>query len=115
MEKMFHKKSNAIVYVYKIFENGNALIYSPEKAGQTNGENGWEKVKIGSLVPVEYYEEHYKDKHFLSQTKLNKVARRLKLAQAVWETTDGTTFTDKKEAIDYELTLIEGETQDTNE
>ena len=115
MEKMFHKKSKTIVYVYKFFENGNALIYSPFNAGQTHGENGWERVKIGSLIPIEYYEEHYKDKHFLSQTKLNKVAKRLKLTQAVWETTDGTTFTDKKEAIDYELTLIEEEAQDTNE
>lgn len=109
MEKMYHKKSQSIVYAYKFFENGSVLIYSPAEAGHTHGENGWQRVKIGSLILLDYYEEHYKDEHFLSQTKLNKIAKRLKLTQAIWETTDGMSFSDKKEAINHELELVERE------
>ena len=106
MEKMIEKKTGAVVEVYKFFENSNtALIYSPDMAGHTNGQNGWKRVKLGSLVPIDYYKEHYINDEFVSQTKLNKIARNIKLHYAEWQTSDGELYTDKNEAIRHETLL----------
>ena len=55
--QMYYKKDNWLVKVYHFFEDKTALIFSPSAAGRQNG-NGWEKVKISQIIPLEYYDEN---------------------------------------------------------
>lgn len=107
-EKMFFKRQNCIVDVYHYYENGTVLIYSSVSAGSTQGQNGWEKVKIGQLVPLEYYEQYLKN-GFMSKTEKNKIKSKLKLHSAEWETEDGLLYNDIDEAIQHQKELMEKE------
>ena len=57
MLRMFYKKDNCFVDVYKIFDNKSVMIFSPFIADKQNG-NGWNIVKIGQLIPEEYYNKN---------------------------------------------------------
>ena len=104
--KMFYKKDNCLVEVYNFFEDKTALIFSPSTAGRQNG-NGWEKVKMGQLIPEDYYDTH--NNTFISESARAKIKKRLVLTQAKWTCTDGTIFNDCDRAIAYERELIEKE------
>ena len=104
--KMFFKDDNAIVEVYQFFES-TVLIFSPSLARRQNG-NGWTKVKHNKLIPLEYYNSCEDKTGFMSNTKRNKIKRRLTLTSAIWTCTDGTNFNNCDDAIKYEAKLIEG-------
>ena len=108
--KMFYKKDNALVEVYKIFiENGkpSALIFSPSAQGGNN--NGWIKVnKISQLIPEEYYNPAA-TKGFMSKTQRNKIKKRLSLTSAIWTCSDGIKFSDIEDAIAHEKEIMEEE------
>ena len=104
MIKMFYKKDNCLVEVYNFFEDKTALIFSPSIAGRQNG-NGWEKVKISQIIPLEYYNENKKG--FMSKTERNKIKERLVLSEAKWTCSDGVVFNDCDKAITHERNLME--------
>lgn len=109
--KMYYRKNEIIVEVYHFFEDKTALIFSPDIAGRQNG-NGWEKVKLSQLIPLEYFDEH--DKRFMSKTERNKIKERLTLTEALWTCSDGIAFKDFDKAILYERELIEQEKGDND-
>lgn len=109
--KMYYRKNEIIVEVYHFFEDKTALIFSPDIAGRQNG-NGWEKVKLSQLIPLEYFDEH--DKRFMSKTERNKIKERLTLTEAIWTCSDGIAFKDFDKAILHERELIEQEKGDNN-
>lgn len=102
--RMFYRKDNAIVEVYKFFENKTALIFSPSIAGNQNG-NGWQQVKVSQLIPIEYYDENKNG--FMSNTERTKIKKRLTLTEAKWACTDGVIFNDCDKAIAHERELID--------
>ena len=104
--KMFYRKDNCLVEVYKFFEDKTVLIFSPATAGRQNG-NGWEKVKIGQLIPEDYYDTY--NNTFISESTRTKIKKRLVLAQAKWTCTDGAIFNDCDKAIGHERELMEKE------
>ena len=110
--RMFYKKDSCLVEVYNFFEDKTALIFSPSTAGRQNG-NGWEKVKIGQLIPEEYYNV-YSDT-FMSASTRTKIKRRLTLTQAKWACTDGVIFNDCDKAIAHERELMEKEDENIAE
>lgn len=101
--KMFYKKDNCLVEVYKIFEDKTVLIFSPSTAGRQNG-NGWEKVKIGQLIPEDYYNTC--NNSFISENTRSKIKKRLILTQAIWTCTDGISFNNCNEAIEHEYAIV---------
>lgn len=103
---MWYKNHSCIVTVYNFNIDGSVLIYSPSLAGKQNG-NGWIKVKLKELIPLEYYNEH--SNNFQSKTVANRMKARLTLTSAVWTCTDGTKFTDFKEAAAHEYELYNKE------
>lgn len=107
--QMYYRKDNCLVEVYHFFEDKTALIFSPSTAGRQNG-NGWEKVKIGQIIPLEYYNENKKG--FMSKTERNKIKERLTLTYAEWTCTDGSIFDNCDEAIAYEKKIMEKEVND---
>lgn len=102
--KMYFKRDNCLVEVYKFFEDKTALIFSPSTAGRQNG-NGWEKVKISQIVPLEYYNENKKG--FMSKTERNKIKERLVFSEAKWTCSDGVVFNDCDKAIKHEKEIME--------
>lgn len=104
--KMYYRKDDTIVEVYKIFENQTALIFSPFIAAKQNG-NGWQQIKIGQLIPMEYFDENKKG--FTSKIERSKIKKRLTLTEAKWACTDGVVFNDCDKAITHEKELIEKE------
>lgn len=106
--QMYYKDDNAIVEVYNFFEGGGALIFSPSLAGKQNG-NGWIKVKVNKLIPIEYYNACEDKSGFMSKTKKNKIKSRLTLTHATWTCTDGKEYNNCEEAIAHENTLMEEE------
>ncbi len=104
--EMYYKKNDMIVEVYKFFENGSALIFSPSVAGKQNG-NGWERIKVSQLIPLKYYNENKKG--FMSKTERNKIKERLTLSSATWTCTDGQIFSNCTEAIKHEYEIVADE------
>jgi len=110
--EMYFKKNNCIVEVYNFFEDRTALIFNPSIAGKQQG-NGWDKVKVSTLIPIEYTE--YIDEHrkgFMSKTERNKIKERLVLTKAEWTCTDGTIFDNCNEAIIHEKEIMNKEVND---
>ena len=107
--EMYFKRNNCVVKVYKFFEDKTALIYNPSIAGKQSG-NGWEKVKLSTLIPIEYteYIDEYK-KGFMSKTEKNKIKERLTLTKAEWTCTDGSIFNSCEEAIIHEKEIMNKE------
>ena len=102
---MFYKKDNCLVEVYGIIaEEKTALIFSPSLAGRQNG-NGWEKVKLNTLIPEEYYNPEVHQ--FMSKNERNKIKERLTLIGAKWETSDNIIYNDIEKAILHEKEIIE--------
>jgi len=108
--KMYYRKNEIIVEVYHFFEDKTALIFSPEFAARRG--NGWEKVKLSQLIPLEYFDEH--DKRFMSKTERNKIKERLTLTEATWTCSDEISFKDFDKAILHERELMEQEKGDNN-
>ena len=112
---MFYVREKCVVGVYNFFQDGTALIYNPNLAGnrdkQKNGElgKGWIKVKYNSLIPLEYCNLYGEHPGFMSPNEKNKIKRRLKITSAIWKCSNNKVFTDLDEAIAYEKTLIEEE------
>ena len=102
--KMFYKKDNCLVDVYHFFEDKTALIFSPVLGSRQNG-NGWAKIKIGQLIPEDYYDKNKNS--FMSKTERNKIKEKLTLTHAIWTCTDGTSFEDCDKAIEHERLLNE--------
>ena len=108
MERMFYKPEKVIVDVYNTFdETGRitALIFSMNQFKKTG--NGWKKVKIGQLVPLEYCTDDLNG--FRSKSDRNKIKERLTLVNPTWRATDGTQFSNIDEAIEYENVLMKKE------
>ena len=104
--EMYYKRDGIIVEVYKFFENGSALIFSPSMAGKQNG-NGWERIKVSQLIPLNYYNENKKG--FMSKTERNKIKERLTLSSAQWTCSDGIVFNDCDKAIKHEYEIMTNE------
>ena len=104
--KMFYKKDNILVDVYS-FEEKSALVYNPSYAGRNNG-YGWMRVSYKHLVPQEYWNPN-NTPGFESKSDRNKIGHRLVLKSAVWECTDGKTFSDYDEAITHEKMIMSEE------
>ena len=112
MIKMFYKKDNCLVEVYNFFEDKTALIFSPSIAGRQNG-NGWEKVKVGQLIPEDYYDTY--NNTFISESVRTKIKKRLVLTYAKWTCTDGVIFNDCDKVIAHEHELMEKENKNNAE
>ena len=104
--KMYFKKEDCEVEVYHFFEDKTALIFSPYLASIQNG-NGWNKVKLGQLIPLEYFNKETNG--FMSKTERNKIKSRLTLTKALWTCSDGESFEDCDKAIAHEKEAIEKE------
>lgn len=104
---MFYKKNEEFVEVYKFFENKTALIFSPKL--QNNRKNGWEIVKLGQLLPENYYNANKED--FITKEIRNKIKNRLNSVPGLWFSSDGMAFKDFEKAISYEKKLIEKENE----
>ena len=103
---MYFRKEGIEVEVYHFFENNTALIFSPSLAGKQNG-NGWSKVKLGQLIPLEYFNKETNG--FMSKTERNKIKSRLALTRALWTCSDGENFEDCDKAITHEKEVMEKE------
>ena len=112
MLKMFYKKDNCFVDVYKIFDNKTAMIFSPFIADKQNG-NGWNIVKIGQLIPEEYYNMNLNS--IITGNERSKIKKRLTLTHAEWTCTDGIVFNNCDEAISHERELIKKESDNNAE
>ena len=108
MLRMFYKKDNCFVDVYKIFDDKTVMIFSPFIADKQNG-NGWNIVKIGQLIPEEYYNNNFNS--IITGNERSKIKKRLTIIQAKWACTDGTIFNDCDKAIAYEHELIKKENE----
>ena len=104
-EEMRLKKSEQVVRVYSIQDN-MALVFDPERYKKQN--NGWEKVKVSSLVPLDY---PVNSDQYISKTQKNKARQRMWLTSAIWLTTDGKEWAheDYEEAINHEIELMKRE------
>ena len=100
--EMLYKKNNTFVEVYKFFENKTALIYSFSTAEKNNG-NGWDIVKMGQLIPIEYYNKN-KDK-FLSTEERNELKKFLLYTNAFWVCSDGLSFNNFEDAIFHQRAI----------
>lgn len=106
MIKMFYINDACEVTVYQFFEDKTALIFSPISASRQKGKGGWLKVSVKNLLPLDFYSEYFNRKGFMSKTEKNKIKERLTLTQAVWTCSDGTSFTNCDEAIEYEKIIM---------
>ncbi len=107
MIEMKLKPSGSIVQVYRFLEDGNALIFDPDQYANKN--QGLIKVSWRRLIPKEYPV----DCNAPSKSKKNKAKARMKLIDAIWETTDGVRFKHEEieNAIAHELSLMSIEQQ----
>jgi len=110
--RMYFKKEGSEVEVYHFFENNTALIFSPSLAGRQNG-NGWSKVKLGQLIPLEYFNKETNG--FMSKTERNKIKDKLTLTKALWTCSDGESFEDCDKAIAHEKEVMEKEVDNNAE
>lgn len=94
--KMYYKKRNCLVEVGAIFENGTAKVFLPDVMN-------WTTVKLSKLVPEEYWDKE--NKNYISKTERNKIKEKLTLSHAVWTCSDGVSFQDIEQAINYERSL----------
>lgn len=104
-EEMRLKRSAQVVRVYSIQDN-MALIFNPETYKKQN--NGWEKIKISSLVPLDY---PVNAEEYIGKTQKNKAKQRMRLTSAIWLTTDGKEWAHEnyEEAINHEIELMKSE------
>ena len=104
-EEMRLRPGGDIVRVYEI-KDGEALVFNKAKFMKDN--QGWMKVKVNKLVPMDF--ELY-NKDMPSATKQNKAKKRMKIESAVWLTSDGKRWPheDLELAIAYEINLMEAE------
>ncbi len=112
MEKMYYKKNKTIVDLYKIKEDGTAVVFIPTLANQQYG-NGWQTVKLGQLVPIEYWNENLQK--VMTKTQKNQIKDRLKLIKAEWECTDGIVYENCEEAIIHESEIMAKEKENDAE
>lgn len=106
--KMYDKRTTNLVDAYAFYNDKTVLIFNPYSARKNQGNNGWEVVARKNLIPAEYVDLAG---NFLSKTERNKIKERLSLTRAVWECTDGESYTDIEEAIAHEKKLM-GESDD---
>ena len=111
MDKMFYIKGNRDVEVYSYdVANKNALCYSP------NPNNGlaWEIIKMNKLIPYPHANIYKRDN--FSKTIYNKAKSRLKLINAIWQTSDGLNFNHSniENAVHHELNLMEKENKEVD-
>ena len=94
-----------IVQVYDITD-GIATIFN--KAQFMTSDQGWQKIKVSKLVPMEF-ELH--NTNVISQTTKNKAKKRMHLEDAVWKTSDGELWKHENidDAIAHELELMDKE------
>lgn len=111
MIEMKLKPSGSIVQVYRFLEDGNALIFDPDQYASKN--QGLIKVSWRRLIPKEYPV----DCNMPSKSKRNKAKARMKLIEAIWETTDGVRFKHEEieDAIAHELSLMNIEQQENEQ
>ena len=107
MDKMYYKKVNRIVDIYKVFDNKTALVFDELIADKQAG-NGWAIVKMGQLIPIEYYENH---KTAVNTALRKEIKNRLVASQTFWKSTDGKIFFDIEEAILHEKEIMEKENE----
>ena len=110
-EEMRLRPSGDIVKVYDIHD-GMATIFN--KAQFMVSDQGWSKVKVTKLVPMEF-ELHCKD--VISNTSKNKARKRMKLLDATWMTSDGIHWEHEEieTAIEHELMLMDKEKEGNTE
>ena len=108
--EMKKRKTGEIVRVYSIYEN-MAVIFSPGLY-KANG-NGWERLKLSQLIPMDMPLEH---KDAISKTDQNKAKERMKIVTATWITSDGKLWnhTDMEESIAHEIELMRKEREEAN-
>jgi hypothetical protein len=97
---MFDKGLNEDVTVYNFSEDMNtAIIWSSSQAARNNG-NGWIKRARKYIIPYPYAENFKKG--ITSKTQLNKIKAKIKIQYAIYETTDGATWTDWNKAVEHQ-------------
>lgn len=106
-EEMRLRPSGSIVKVYDIHD-GMATIFDKEQFMKSD--QGWSKVKVSKLVPMEF-ELHCQD--VISNTSKNKARKRMHLEAATWKTSDGIEWdhSEIETAIEHELMLMEQENE----
>ena len=104
-EEMRLRPNGEIVRVYAI-ENEIATIFNPSQFMKSD--QGWQRISVKKLVPVDY-ELH--NAQTVSKTQKNKAKNRIKLIDAVWETSDGIKWEHKylESAISHELVLMDAD------
>ena len=109
-EEMRLRPNGEIVRVYSIdASTGNARIWCASQFMKSD--QGWQTVKSNKLVPVDF--PLHSELH-LSNTKKNNAKKRLKLVDAVWETTDGLTWSHEhlEDAVVHEAELMKKESEE---
>ena len=104
-----------IIRVYSMVYDGNcasAIIFVPSMHMKMN--NGWQKVKMSKLVPLDI---PLNGSEMTSNTKRAKAKKRLKMIDATWETSDGERWSHEiiGAAIEHELKLMELELEKKEE
>ena len=108
--EMILRKTGETVRVYGIStENGEAFatIYRPSIAGLGNPANGWQTVKMITLIPPDFWINN----GYCTKSEQNKIKSRLKLISAEWQCTDGTVYAHEhlEDAIQHEAKLMNEE------
>jgi hypothetical protein len=103
---MYNKKDNTVVDIYHFNLDDTVTVYSSHLAARQNG-NGWTKLKLKNLIPLDYYDEEKKG--YMSKIERNKIKERLTLTSAIWTCTDGASFSNCNEAISHEYKLFKEE------
>ena len=104
-EEMRLRPNGSIVKVYDITD-GMATIFDKEQFMKSD--QGWVKVKVNKLVPMEF-ELH--NSTTTSQTTKNKAKKRMHLEDATWKTSDGKLWSHDiiEDAIAHEIELMNEE------
>lgn len=114
--EMKFRKTGETVRVYAVSVDNNhsfATIYRPSIAGLGNPANGWETVKMASLIPLDFWVND----NYCTKTTKNKIKSRLKLISAEWQCTDGSVYSHEfiEDAIAYEAKLMGEELNEKKE
>lgn len=107
--EMRRKKDEAVVRVYAISNDGIATIFEP--GDYKSRGNGWQKVSITKLLPLDMPLNH---KEVITKTLKNKAKDRMKIVDATWETSDGQQWThaEIENAVMHEIELMKNEVTD---
>lgn len=104
MDKVYYKKQHRVVEMYGIdVDHGVAMVFDSMQASK-NGGNGWVKIPIKHLIPVEYVDESTGG--YMSKSERNSIKQHIHMVEAKWECEDGMTYNNLEDAIAHQKELL---------